>query len=46
MTQRSSPPLAKYNFWNEISVVPVIDIGESVPINASSLDWAKQASKG
>jgi hypothetical protein len=27
-------------------VVPVIDIGESVPINASSLEWARQASKG
>lgn len=38
--------VAKYNFWNDINVVPVVDIGESVPINASSLEWARQASKG
>jgi hypothetical protein len=37
--------VAKYNFWNDISVVPVIDIGESVPINASSLAWAQSASR-
>lgn len=36
---------AKYNFWNDVNVVPVVDIGESVPINASSLEWAKRASK-
>lgn len=38
--------VSKYNFWNDINVVPVIDIGESVPINASSLAWAQGASKG
>ena len=38
--------VAKYNFWNDINVVPVVDIGESVPINASSLEWARQASQG
>jgi len=36
---------SKYNFWNDVNVVPVLDISESVPINASSLEWAKQASK-
>ena len=36
---------AKYNFWNDVNVVPVLDIVESVPINATSLQWAKQASR-
>jgi len=36
---------SKYNFWNDVNIVPVVDIGESVPINASSLEWAKRASK-
>jgi len=36
---------SKYNFWNDVKVVPVIDIGEAVPINANSLEWAKRASK-
>jgi hypothetical protein len=36
---------AKYNFWNDVNITPVLDIGESVPINAGSLAWAKQASK-
>ena len=38
--------VSKYNFWIDIIVVPVVDIGESVPINASSLDWAQRAAKG
>ena len=37
--------VSKYNFWNDIKVVPVLDIGEAVPINAASLAWAKSASK-
>ena len=36
---------AKYNFWNDVTITPVLDIGESVPISASSLDWAMRASK-
>lgn len=35
---------SKYNYWNDVKVVPVIDIGESVSITSSSLDWAKRAS--
>ncbi|MCP4621035.1 MAG: DUF3303 domain-containing protein [Bradyrhizobium sp.] len=38
--------VSKYNFWNEVKVVPVIDIGELIPIAAGSLDWAKRAAKG
>jgi hypothetical protein len=37
--------VSKYNFWNDIDVVPVIDVGEVVPINAASLGWARTASK-
>jgi hypothetical protein len=38
--------VSKYNYWNDINVVPVIDVGEAVPINASSLDWARRAASG
>jgi uncharacterized protein DUF3303 len=38
--------ISKYNFWNDVSVTPVIDIGEVVPISKASLDWARSASKG
>jgi hypothetical protein len=37
--------VSKYNFWNEVNVVPVVDIGEAVPINAANLAWARSASK-
>jgi hypothetical protein len=37
--------VSKYNFWNDINVVPVIDIGEALPITAASLAWARSASK-
>ena len=38
--------VSKYNFWNDVNVVPVVDVSESVPINAASLAWAQSASKG
>jgi hypothetical protein len=31
--------VSKYNFWNDIDVVPVIDVGEVAPINVASLGW-------
>ena len=37
--------VSKYTFWNDANVVPVVDIAESVPINAASLGWAQSASK-
>ena len=37
--------VSKYTFWNDTNVVPVIDVGEVVPINAASLGWARSASK-
>ena len=36
----------KYNYWNDVKITPVIDVGELIPITAGMLDWAKQASKG
>jgi hypothetical protein len=36
---------SKYTFWNDANVVPVVDMGKSVPINAASLAWAQGASK-
>ena len=35
----------KYNYWNDVKITPVIEVGEMVPISASSLEWAKGASK-
>jgi hypothetical protein len=37
--------VSKYTFWNDANVVPVVDVTESVPINAASLAWAQSASK-
>jgi hypothetical protein len=37
--------VSKFNFWNDVNVVPVVDVGESVPIAAASLTWARSASK-
>ena len=39
LAEASDPKLvtsfvSKFNFWNDLNVVPVIDIGESIPINA------------
>ena len=36
---------AKYNYWNDVKITPVLDVGEVVPISASALDWARKASK-
>jgi hypothetical protein len=38
--------VSKYNYWNDVDVVPVIDVGEAVPIVQSSLAWARNSSKG
>ena len=37
---------AKYNYWNDVKITPVLDVGEVVPTSASALDWARKASKG
>jgi hypothetical protein len=38
--------VSKFNYWNDIDVVPVIDVGEAVPIAQSSPAWAQSSSKG
>jgi hypothetical protein len=37
--------VSKYNYWNDVNVVPVLDVGETVPIAAASLAWARSSSK-
>ncbi len=37
--------VSKFQFWNDITVVPVTDIGDSVAIAHASLSWASTASK-
>jgi Protein of unknown function (DUF3303) len=37
--------VSKYNFWNEVNVVPVIEVSDAVPVTAASLAWAQSASK-
>jgi hypothetical protein len=36
--------VSKFNYWNDVEVVPVLDIGEAVPIARSSLAWARSSS--
>jgi hypothetical protein len=38
--------VSKFNYWNDIDVVPVIDIGEAVQIGQSSIAWARSSAKG
>jgi hypothetical protein len=38
--------VSKYNYWNDVDVVPVIDVGEAVTVAQSSLAWARTSSKG
>ncbi len=37
--------VSKFNFWNDVNVVPVTDIAESVAIFQASMAWARAASK-
>jgi hypothetical protein len=38
--------VSKYFYWNDVDVVPVVDVTESVTIGGASLAWAQAASKG
>jgi Protein of unknown function (DUF3303) len=38
--------VTKFGHWNDINVVPVIDVGEVVAISAPNIGWARGASKG
>ena len=37
--------VSKYNFWNDVKVVPVLDVTDVVPLSAASIAWARSASK-
>jgi hypothetical protein len=36
--------VSKFTFWNDIEVVPVVDVAEAVTTAAQSLAWARGAS--
>lgn len=36
----------KFSFWNDVQVVPVIDVMEAVPIGQAALTWARSAVQG
>lgn len=38
--------VSKFFYWNDIEVVPVVDITEAVTTGSESLAWARAASKG
>ena len=38
--------VSKYIYWNDIDVVPVVDVQEIVAINLDSLAWAWSAASG
>ncbi len=38
--------VSKYVYWNDVDVVPVVDVEEIVAINTESLAWARSASSG
>ena len=38
--------VSKFNFWNDIEVVPVNDVGEAVGIAHAAVNWARDAAKG
>jgi Protein of unknown function (DUF3303) len=37
--------VAKFIHWNDIEVIPVIDIGDVVAISGANIGWARRASK-
>jgi hypothetical protein len=36
--------VSKYIYWNDVDVIPVVDVAEIVAINLESLAWARAAS--
>jgi hypothetical protein len=38
--------VSKYIYWNDVEVIPVVDVEEIVPINLESLAWARAATGG
>jgi len=38
--------VSKFVYWNDVNVVPVVDVAEIVAINTESLAWARKSSIG
>ena len=38
--------VSKFIYWNDVEVVPVVDVTEAVTTGSESLAWARSASKG
>ncbi len=36
---------SKFTFWNDVNVVPVVDVADAVPISGAAVSWARSASK-
>lgn len=38
--------LAKFNAWNDMQVIPVTDVSDSVKVSHAALQWTQNAMKG
>jgi hypothetical protein len=38
--------VSKFTYWNDVEVVPVVDVAEAVTTATESLAWARAASSG
>ncbi len=38
--------VSKFYYWNDVEVVPVVDVAEAVTTGTESLAWARAASSG
>lgn len=38
--------VSKFVYWNDVNVVPVVDVGDAVATGNESLAWARDAAKG
>jgi hypothetical protein len=38
--------VSKFVYWNDVKVVPVVDVADAVATGAESLAWARNAVKG
>jgi hypothetical protein len=38
--------VSKFIYWNNVNVVPVVDVADAVATGAESLAWARNAVKG
>ncbi|MEH6453942.1 MAG: DUF3303 family protein [Psychromonas sp.] len=36
--------VSKFSYWNDVEVIPVVDVADSVTVGTESLAWARAAS--